>query len=310
MVTNDQAYVTIIGGANIDIQGMPHSNLIQKDSNPGKVTISLGGVGRNIAENLTRLGVKTKLITAICNDLYGAKILAGANEIGLDIHDSFVFNDCSTSTYLAILDKDGDMHTAISDMDIYQQITVELIKEKREIIANSNLCIIDTNIPTEVIKYIVTNIKGPVYFLDTVSTSKAMKVKEIIGYFHTIKTNKIETEVLTEIEINNYNDLRKSAEYFLQKGVKRVFITLGEQGLYVNDGINEKKIPSPKVKVINVTGAGDALVAALAYSYLNKFSLEYTAQFALSAAILALSHENTINPAFVLENVNKIMRGL
>jgi pseudouridine kinase len=307
-IVNDKGYICIVGGANVDIQGFPEKNLILKDSNPGKVKISLGGVGRNIAENLSKLGTKTKLVSAIGSDIYGRKILDEANFFDIDMTDSLILNEASTSTYLSILDENGDMVAAIAHMDIFDKMTVDFIREKRHIVENSKLSIIDTNIPADVIEYIVTNFKNVDFFLDTVSTVKAKKVKEIIGYFHTIKPNKLEAEILSGISINNNDDLKRAAYYFLNKGVKTVFISLGAEGIYYNDGKYENKISIPKIKVVNATGAGDAFVAALSYGYVNDFDINYNARFAVGASLLALSHENTINPNMSIENINKKMK--
>jgi pseudouridine kinase len=281
-----------------------------RDSNPGEVKLSSGGVGRNIGENLERLGIYTKLISAVGDDLYGKKILEEAEAIGLDMKDSLIFKNSPTSTYLSILDENGDMAAAISHMDIYDKLSIELIEDKKYIIENSKLCIVDTNILGDVIEYMLKNFKSANFFLDTVSTAKAKKVEPFIGYFHTIKPNKIEAEMLSGIKINDRMDLRKASEYFLSKGVRRVFITLGEEGVYYKDGECENLIAAPKVKVVNATGAGDAFVAAVAYSYLRNFDIEYTARFAMAAAILALSHEKTINPGMSKENIDRKMEEL
>jgi pseudouridine kinase len=98
----------------MDIVGLPNKNLILRDSNPGRVKVALGGVGRNIAENLVLLGAPVKLISAVGEDLYGKRIMEHANRIGLDMKNSLVLNQMPTSTYLAILDENGDMKTAIS----------------------------------------------------------------------------------------------------------------------------------------------------------------------------------------------------
>ncbi|EJO5348739.1 winged helix-turn-helix transcriptional regulator [Clostridium botulinum] len=307
IVSKNQQYVSIIGGANVDIQGFPNDKLIYNDSNPGKSKISLGGVGRNIGENLTKLGVNTKLITALGTDIYGNKILEEAKIIGMDMEHSIVMRENSTSTYISILNKMGDMIVAIAHMDIFDKIPLEFIKSKKNIIENSAVCVIDTNISEEIIEYIVNNYKNTKFFLDTVSTTKAKKVKNIIGKFHTIKPNRIEAEILSGIPIKKEEDLDKSAEFFLKKGVKRVFITLGEKGVYYNDGKNKGKITNPKVKVINATGAGDAFMAAMAYCYLKDFSIEETIKFSMIASILALSHEDTINPNMSLWSIKNKM---
>lgn len=306
-ILNEEPYVCVIGGANTDIQGFPNNKLRMKDSNPGTVKVSLGGVGRNIAENLTKLEIETKLITVLGDDVYGNKIIDEARSIGLDMQHSLVLKDQSTSTYLSILDGDGDMQVAIAHMDILDKITVEFAQSKKHVVENSKICIIDTNIPQETIEFIVNSNKDTEFFLDTVSTAKAMKVKDVIGKFHTIKPNKIEAGFLSGIEIRNLDDVKRCGEYFLNKGVKKVFITLGEEGTYYNDGDNENVIKTPKIKVVNATGAGDAFVAGLAYSRLMDFSIDYSARFAMCASILALSHSNTINPNMSLENIRRKM---
>lgn len=302
-IIKEEPYICIFGGANIDITGFPNNKLIMKDSNPGKVSISLGGVGRNISENLAKLGIDVKLITAIGDDPYGKKILDEARKIGINMNHTFISKEYNTSTYLSILDENRDMHTAIAHMDIFNSLTLDFAKSKKHVIDNSKLCILDTNLPKDIIEYIVTNHRKTNFFLDTVSSKKAEKSKNIIGYFHTIKPNKIEAEILSGMQINTKKDLQKSAYYFLNKGVKRVFITLGSEGIYYNDGYNEEHITSPTIEVVNATGAGDAFMAALAYCHFKNFNIDYSARFALAASILALSHKNTINPNMSVNNI-------
>jgi Sugar kinases, ribokinase family len=304
---SSKPYVCIVGGANMDIQGFPFSKFIPRDSNPGSVNVSPGGVGRNIGENMARLGAHVKLITVIGKDIYGKKIMDDAGQYGMDMTDSLILEDRPTSTYLSILDESRDMIAAIASMDTFDLLDTGFIKGKKDIIEGSGLCIVDTNIRQDTIEYIVKNCRGTEFFLDTVSTSKAKKVKDVIGCFHTIKPNKIEAEALSGIQIDNEDDLRNASLYFLNKGVKRVFITMGEKGVYYDDGIKHGLIIPPEIKAVSATGAGDAFLAAIAFSHLDGFEVSYAARFAMSASILALSHENTINPEMSYENVKRKM---
>jgi len=302
-IVREDAYICVIGGSNMDIQGFPSSDLIYKDSNMGEVKISLGGVGRNIAENLVRLGVNTRLISVVGDDVYGQKIIDEAREIGLNMSDSLVLKGESTSTYLSILDEKMDMVLAISHMDICDRMTVEFIKSKRHIIENAALCILDTNIPLDVLEYVLTTFKETVFFLDTVSSTKAKKVKDLIGYFHTIKPNRIEAEMLTGVQIKEDTDLEKAAQVLHEKGVVQVFISLGENGVYYSSGNIGKHIATPKVPIINATGAGDAFIAALALAHLKQMDIQEAVKMAIAASIIALSHENTINPTLSEETL-------
>jgi pseudouridine kinase len=307
-ILKDEDYVTVIGGTNIDLQGFPNENLILNDSNPGQMKISLGGVGRNIAENLVKMDVDTKLISALGKDMYGEKILKESKLVGIDMENCLISTDYPTSTYLSILDESGDMKVAIASMDIFDKITIDFIKQKSNIIKNSKVCVIDTNMPKDVIEYLLSNFKEVDFFLDTVSTKKSEKVKELIGMFHTIKPNKYEAQSLSGIKINTEDDLDKCAKYFLDKGVKRVFISLGKDGVFCSDGQESSIVKNPELDVVNATGAGDAFIAGLVYSHINKYDLIYSTKFAMSGSILALSHQNTINPNMSTKNIEKTLR--
>ncbi|WMJ76343.1 MULTISPECIES: PfkB family carbohydrate kinase [unclassified Sedimentibacter] len=309
-VVKENPYVTVIGGVNIDIHGIPKNRLIPADSNIGIVKMSLGGVGRNIGENLVRLGIDTKLISVLGDDIYGSKILEESADMGLDMKDCLILKGESTSTYLAVLDETHDMSVAISSMDIYERMTVEFIKEKKHVIDNSELCVLDTNVPLNVIEYLLSNHRNTDFFLDTVSTAKAKKVKNLLGSIHTLKTNRIEAEAVTGIEINCEDGLKRNFEYLLSKGIKRVFITFGKKGVFYSDGSEMKRVAANHINPVNTTGAGDAFMAALVYSHINNKNINESAAIATAASVIALSHENTINPNMSVESINSKVKEL
>ena len=78
------SYAVVVGGVNVDIGGRSHAKLVAADSNPGKVSVSLGGVGRNIAHNMTLMGVDVKMLTAMGQDVYGNRIADSCKELGID----------------------------------------------------------------------------------------------------------------------------------------------------------------------------------------------------------------------------------
>ncbi len=307
-ILKDRDYVTVIGGANIDIIGFPKEILNLGDSNPGKVKISLGGVGRNISENLSKMDIETKLITAMGTDLYGKKILDECELSGINMENSLVLKNKPSSTYLSVLDEKGDMKVAIAHMEVIDEIDIEFIRKKSLVIKNSSCVVVDTNIKKEVIEYLITNFKDVDFFVDTVSTAKSRKIKDFIGSFHTIKPNKIEAEELSGIKIDCSEDAKKAIRYFLDLGVQRVFISLGKNGVYYGDSKDIGHIPAREVKMVNATGAGDAFIAGLVYSYLNNFDARKSARFSMAASVIALSHEDTINPNMSIKKIEENMK--
>ncbi|WP_312694977.1 PfkB family carbohydrate kinase [Caproiciproducens sp.] len=306
-ILNDEPYVCVVGGANVDIQGFPGERLVMNDSNPGAVKISFGGVGRNIAENISRLGIQTKLITAVGNDDYGRGLLEAAGKCGMDMKHSLVSDEYPTPIYLSILDEEGDMKVAISQMNVLEKVTPEFIENRRQLIKRAQLCVIDTNLPEKTLAFLTQEFPEMDFYLDTVSTAKAVKVKNILGRLHTIKPNRLEAEKLSDIKITDEDSLRRSGEFFLKQGVRRVVISLGSRGTYYRDRETEFILETEKARVVNATGAGDAFMAGLVYTSLNGMAPVETIRFSAAASKLALSHENTINPDMSVENINKIM---
>ena len=220
---------------------------------------------------------------------------------------------------IAISGKSGCGNTTVSTL-LSQKLGIKLINytfrqlaaEKgltlAQVIENARICIIDTNTPIDVIHYVLDNFKSTKFYLDTVSSTKALKVKDKIGAFHTIKPNKIEAELLSGRKIESLQDMKAASTYFLNQGVQRVFISLGAEGVFYDDGTVDQLIPNPKVEVVNATGAGDAFLAALAFSEFHQYDIDKSARFAMAAAILALSYEETINPNMSQETVEKKMK--
>lgn len=301
-------FVTVIGGANVDIQGSPNNTLTMFDSNPGKIDISLGGVGRNICENISKLGINTKLISAIGNDVYGSRILTECKKLNIDASDCYISDSYPTSMYLSILNNEQNMQLAISHMDIIKKIDVDYVISKHSSIKDSLAIVLDTNLSFDVIDHISRTYTNIPIFIDTVSTQKSMKIKDIVGRFTTIKPNKLEAEILSGMKINNEKDLYACSQYFLDKGVKNIFITLGKDGVFCANQEDHLLLPGVKVDTISATGAGDAFISALVYSYLNNFNLKDTAEFATAASILTLMHKNTINPIMSVDSIEKILK--
>lgn len=290
-------YVCIIGGANIDIIGKSYNSLVASTSNPGEVQLSLGGVGRNVAHNLCNLGVHSHLITAIGKDLYGTKLLTECKEIGIGIDHSLILEGDNTGLYLAVLDEKGEMVTAIAQMDIFDNIDREFLKSNEYFLQEARVIVIDTNISKDAIAYVAEFAKEQniPLFLDTVSAVKAEKVKDCIGLFHTVKPNLLELELLTSKEINNEEDIKVAAEILLEKGVKEVVVSLGEDGAFYHDGSYHGRVKGFDVEVKNTTGAGDAFVAGLVYGTLQEKSLKEKVILALGCGSLTVGTYETVN---------------
>lgn len=302
-ILQKQSFISVIGGTNIDISAGSYSTLKDFDSNPGFVETSFGGVGRNIADNLSRLEENVDFISIFGDDFYSEEIKKNCKTLGINISNSLTIPNSPISTYVSILDVNRDMKIAISAMDLYDSFSIDFIQSKKEIIEESALCIIDTNIPKETIEYIVNNFNVPI-FLDCVSTTKALKVKDFIGAFHTIKPNLLEAEALSGIKITDNKSLEECAQFFIDKGVKQIFISLGEKGVFYSNGKSSGLHPAFSVNIKNVTGAGDAFMAGIAYGYTHSLIIKESCNFGIACASIAIESSKTISDEMNLKNVN------
>lgn len=300
--------VLVIGAVNMDVGGRSHAPLRMADSNPAAVSTSFGGVGRNIAHNLCLLGVDTSLLTVMGDDGFAMQLRENAREIGLDLSLSPTIQGERTSTYLYMLDADGDMALALSDMEIYRHMTVDFFRERIEDINRFDMVVLDANAPEESLAWLAEHCTVPMV-ADPVSTVKAVKLKKVLPKLYAFKPNALEASLMTGIPVEDEAGEEKAADALLSLGMEQVYISLGPRGIFAKNRAGESvRIPCPKVEVANATGGGDAMVAALTMSLLEKKSLAEAAHNAICAGAFACTAESTIHPNMSREAINTLRK--
>jgi len=308
MISKTKQYVCVIGGANIDLQGSSVNALLLNDSNPGEISMSSGGVGRNIAENIARLSIPTKIFSYVGSDAMGNFLIESTQKAKVDTSYINRHPSLPTSQYLSVLDDNNDMLVSISDMRIINEMTVDDIKSHSSTLNQSSVIVIDTNVPTDVIEYVTEEFSHIPLFLDTVSIAKSSKIIHLIGKFHTVKPNRLESELITGIKITDESSMLKAAKNLFDRGCKQIFITLGEDGVFYFDGKDYGKYTQEKIDVVSANGAGDAFVAGIVYGFLMLSCIQETVKYASTAALIALKSKNTISNELSVENIEHLLK--
>lgn len=293
-----EGYVAVIGAANIDIGGTPTNPLIPADSNPGDISINYGGVGRNIADNLSRLGVPVKLITVVGSDVLGADMLKHCESLGMDVSNVLHIPDRTSSMYLYINNEHGDMEMAIDHMSLVSEITPAYLDSVREVIEGATAVVMDANISAEAFMHLKTICKAPIY-IDPVSTALAARVKPGLDGIDTLKPNRLEAEYLTGMTIQTEADYRAAVEAILNMGVRRVFMSMGNEGMIAADKNNMYIVGEYPAEVVCTTGAGDSATAAIVWAstvVADGDSLVTAAKAANVVAAMTVSKQETNNP--------------
>ena len=299
--------ITVIGGANVDIQGKPQAKLLMADSNPGYIQSSLGGVGRNIAENLSKLQLGTRLITAVGDDKEGEMVKDNARALGIDMELSITSAEQQTSTYLYVLDEQGEMVVAVSDMSIVGCLTPDYFKKLITRIDHSPYTVIDANLPQKTIEYLAENLAKTRLVLDPVSIAKAGRCKAVLGKFFAVKVNKTEAEALTGLRLGSPDDIAEAARMMMAEGIERVFITLGAEGVYYQDKDEGFFRAAIKADAVNATGAGDVFTAAMVYGFTENLRAESLVDFCIAASTIALLDEQTIATDLSIASIRTIL---
>ena len=306
-VLRSGSYAVVVGGVNVDIGGRSFAPLVPQDSNPGAVRLSLGGVGRNIAHNLSLLGTDVHLLTAYGDDLYGERVAASCSELGIDLSRALRIPGGSTSTYVYLADDRGEMALAVSDMEICKKITPGYLSGQLPLLQNAQVVAADANLPEESLEFLAESCPVPL-FVDPVSTVKAKKLLPILGKIHTLKPNRLEAELLSGVRIESREDLERAADALTELGVHRMFISLGADGVYAAMGQERLWLKNLPGKMVNTTGCGDAFMAALVWAYLEGMDLKQTALAGLAAGSIAMESPETINPLLSAHHVKARMK--
>ncbi|MHA6250818.1 carbohydrate kinase [Oceanobacillus sp. CAU 1775] len=309
-ILNEGQQVICIGGANVDRKFYLKDSIQMETSNPIRSEQSAGGVARNIAENIGRLGLDTTLLTAAGKDPDWTFIEeVSAPYMNLDQVNQFL-NE-STGSYTAVIDDAGDLVVALADMDVFEKISSEYMMSKVNLLTQAKMIIADLNCPKETLEQLVIYAKHhqvPLAFI-TVSTPKMKHMPENLESLSWLITNVDETEAFFKGTIATEEDWKTAVQDWLDMGIENVIITNGSEGAMV--GNNEEGIhhvPAVKAdKVIDVTGAGDAFSSAVLFSWLNNKRLTEIAHIGAVHAAKTIASPYTVRQDLSATQLQKDM---
>jgi pseudouridine kinase len=257
--------IVVIGGANIDIKAKVNEPNRLGTSNPGVVSMTAGGVGRNIAHNLARLGADVALISIVGRDVHGDAVLDQTRKAGVDV-SRIVRSSTSTGSYVAYLDHDGELVTALNDMRCMEELTPQLVEAHAAMLDKARLVVADCNLPQETLNF-VAELAGAKLVVEPVSVPKSRKLIEALK----VAPLFLASPNFDQIDsLAGTRDIEAAFAYMHGKGLRNVVIHAGPEGAFVSDGTDIDHVEAqPPAHIADVTGAGDAAVAGLVHGLLQ-----------------------------------------
>lgn len=318
VVRRDARSVVVVGGANMDLRAHSSAPAQLGTSNPGVSRTVPGGVGRNIAENLARLGNPTQLVAPMGRDAFGEQLVSATRSAGVGV-DHLILSDEATGTYLAVLDSTGELVVAVSNMTATDRLTVRHLEPSRELLSHADLLVIDGNVPADPAAWLLdlAAAHGVPVVLDPVSVAKARPLARTLSPQRPVTAltpNHDELQALVGEPVpNTKTGIAAAARRLHELGVEHVWVRRGARGSLLSsaqaDGqTHVSTLAAPQVTVADVTGAGDAMTAAFVHALLRGDSPAESARFGQMAAALTAASPETVRPDLTAQLVDAELR--
>lgn len=304
---NPDGPVLVIGAAGIDLVGRLQGELHLGTSNPSSIRSSHGGTARNIAENLGRLGQPVSLISALGTDLAGDQLLDRLVEAHVDVQAVRRIPDLPTGTYLAVIDADGELQLALDDMRPIDAITPEYLKANRELFATASALVLDANLSGATLRtaFSLARQAGLPVCADPTSNALSHRLRRYLDRLYIVTPNVNEAGILCDLELETAHrrQAMDAAKCLVSRGVRIAIVTLAQLGVCYATSETSGYVPAIRTEIVDPTGGGDALTAALLFALLNDFPIDEAIRLGVSAATLTLQHIGAVYPELSLEKL-------
>jgi pseudouridine kinase len=295
----DDGHVLVIGSAGIDIKGRPDAEIVWETPNLGHIRNSVGGVARNIAENLARLEAPVVLLTAVGKDAAGRRVVRACERVGIDCQYVRQIENGRTGTYMAILKQDGQLHLAISDFDVIKSVDSDYLIEHEKLFEDALMVVIDATLSEDALATVFElagryNVRVAA---DPTTPALAGRLCAFIPQLYFVAPNASETDSLCGIApAKGREGAIQVARELVAKGATIAVVTMGADGLAYADGGGGGYLRAVHARVVDSTGAGDAFSGAAIFGLINDVPVDEAMRLGITAASLTLESRHTVLP--------------
>lgn len=294
--------VVVVGGANVDVKARTIQAAVPGTSNPGVTAQAPGGVARNVAENLARLGVPASLVSVVGRDALGDWLLRETEAAGVDVRAVLRAPDVTTGTYTAVLDASGELLVAVAAMAAVEALTPAALQERRGVLRGAAWVVADGNLPEASLAHLLSLAAeaGAAVVFEPVSVPKAARLRPALAAGlvpQAVTPNVPELGALLGRAVPDEPEaLQAAAAELHAQGVRLVWVRRGAAGSLLSgpDGVTE--LPALPAEVRDVTGAGDAMLAAFLAALASGLPPAEAARHGHAAAALTVESDHAVSP--------------
>jgi pseudouridine kinase len=311
-----------IGSAALDIKARLTRAPLPTTDVPGQITLQPGGVARNIAENLARLGVPIVFAGIMGDDPQARLLIDLSRAASLNVRaltrSAPALDDLvrlklpavlPTATLNVVLGPDGRQIAGAFSGDILDALQPSDLEQLQELIADAPAIICDGGLPADVLLRLRELLPEDAFlYCNPGSVALAPRLVPLLDRLDLITCNHLEAQTLTQTKVDSPAKLISSAMILVKQGVRRAVVTFGARGLAYADEERSLYQPARPARLVDATGAGDALAAAMIEALLRDEPIGACLQRGLAAAALTCEAEDTVAPAMSLESLEQRMR--
>jgi pseudouridine kinase len=302
--------VVCVGASLVDLTFRCENAPMTDTSNPARLHKSAGGVVRNIAHHLALLGIPVQLLTVLGKDSDGQWLSDQCSAAGIDM-SRISFSEKPTGTFASIATPDGDLFIGAVSSETDDLLTTEFLIERESELASASIVVADCNLSVESLRWLISfcNRKDIPLIIETVSVPKSVRLKSALpGKLLLVKPNR---EELAVFEHDTHVTPEEKIAHLHTLGFENVWLSRGIDGSLYSDGSEIASVPAPRVNVIDVNGAGDAMLAAWIWARLNDKPSRDCVRYGHAAAACLLEVFGAIRNDFsadLLESRFKLIR--
>jgi pseudouridine kinase len=299
--------VLVIGAAGMDMVGRVKADLRPHTSNPAQIRLSFGGAARNVAENLLRLGTQVTLLTVVGSDESGDRLISAIAGVGANVDAVIHSTQYPTGTYIALVNKAGKLEYGLDDMRVMAELSPQTIHGQEELFEQASLLFVDTNLAKETLRTIMSiarRVKLPIC-ADPTSDSLASKLSPYLQRLSLVVPNSGEAAILCNWQSGptTRQETIDAAKCLVSQGVEIAIVNTAESGVCYATSETSGYVPPVRTNIIDPTGAGDALTAAVLFGLLNQMPIDDAVRLGVAAEGLTLSYRGAVVPDLSLEKL-------
>lgn len=284
-----------MGSAIVDLVARPAATAASDGSNDAEIRVGAGGAGRNVAENLRRLGCAVTLVADMADDAFGALLRRDCAEQGLELRP---IPSARTGLYLAALHPDGSLDRGYCQTATEQLAAADVLAALPDLAGFAG-AVLDANLSEACLADLAGHFRrqGLAYALEAAAHQRCRRVLPALAGCGLIKPDRREAAALTGLPCDTAAEGLACAAELHRRGAGVAIVSLGADGFCaVADGFAAHVAAAP-TEVVDVTGAGDALFAAAWVGLLRGLPMDAVCQVAGRAAALAVASSAAVSRA-------------